>query len=253
MNNNNINNSANITPQRQNQMTTPFGYNNNINLNSPLNSSTTNNSSNLNYSSNFLNMNFNQNNSNNSSNQKQVQQQNYKAPQVYMNPNISNLTGLSQMNVKQRDSQNNKDISLKNEKNQNEENLNDLNIFNNKQINNLNFINNNAQFAQGDMYMGGLPGNQFLQKNFAPMSYGMNNIQMQLYEQQSPQMFQSNNNNLNYSFQLNEEMLNNHINKKLKKNNTNLNLNKGQISYDLSNTEVEKQLTQLSKYQKFIE
>ena len=220
MNNSNMNqnNSSNITPQRKNQMTTPFGYNNNINLNSPLNSSTTNNSSNMNYSPNFLNsLNFNQSNSN--SNQHTPQQQKQKTPQIYMNPNLSYLTGISQILPNQRDSIKSKDI-----KNQNEESLN------------ANLMNNNGQFLQGDMYMGAMMGNHFLKNNYATLPYGMNNIPIQFYEQQNPQMFHPNNNNLNYSFQLNEEMINNNINKKLKKNNNiSLNLNKGQLNYDLTN------------------
>ena len=86
------------------------------------------------------------------------------------------------------------------------------------------------------MYMGAMMGNHFLKNNYATLPYGMNSIPIQFYEQQNPQMFHPNNNNLNYSFQLNEEMINNNINKKLKKNNNiSLNLNKGQLNYDLTN------------------
>ena len=131
---------------------------------------------------------------------------------------------------------------MKKDKNKNEESLNDMNIFNNnRQIDNL-INNNNNQFMPGDMYMGmgGISPNSFIQKNYPQIAYGMNNLLMQNYEQQNPQMFHANpNNNLNYSFQLNEDLVNNNVNKKLKKNNNsgniNLNLNKAQLNYDISN------------------
>jgi hypothetical protein len=233
--NNNQNNNYH-TPQSQNQITTPFGYNNNanLNINSPL-TSLENNSPQINYSPNYLSMN----------NQQNQQQQKHKTAQVYLNPNLPYATGVQQLSFNKF---NNKDISLKQEKNnQNEENIS------NKPMENL--ISNN-QFNPGDTQFGfggmaGMPGmqgvqgvpgipNNYIQNNFSQMGYGMNmnNIYMKNYEQQqNPQMFNMNmnniNNNLNYSFLLNDNMMN----KQLKNNNgnMNINLNKPQLNYDMNN------------------
>ena len=204
-NNNNMNsNNNNLTPQRQNQMTTPFGYNNNINLNNPITSSP-----------------------NNSYNNQQQNQQKLSTPQIYMNPNIPYINGLTQLNT------NSKDIVYSKENTQSEENVNNsnLNIFNNRPIDN--------QFMQGDMFLGiGSNPNNYIQKKYPQMGFGINNMLMPNFEQQNPQIFgmnnmnninninnninninNINNNNLNYSFQLNENIMNNNINKKIKNNN----------------------------------
>ena len=158
-----------------------------------------------------------------------------------MNPNLPYANGVQQLNFNKL---NNNDMTLKQEKNnQNEENMT------NKPMENL--INNN-QFNRGDTQFGfggmaGMPGIQGVQgvpgisNNYIQqMGYGMNmnNIYMKNYEQQqNPQMFNMNmnniNNNLNYSFLLNDNMMNKQL--KSNKGNMNLNLNKPQLNYDMNN------------------
>ena len=165
-NNSNMNNisNPNLTPQRHNQMTNPFGFGQNLSNNKNINSP-----------------NFNLNNLNQGgkspinamlsqqTNQSQQPQQN----QIYINPNFLLMGVKKSLSMNEND----QDMNLKDEKsseNLSEETLSTRGGNQQGDGNNLQMNKNNNEFLNQELLM----NNRFLQQspNYIAMPYNMNNI-----------------------------------------------------------------------------
>ena len=199
-NSNNSNSaSTNLTPNRQNPMVTPYGFNSNL-ANSP------------------ANLNFNFNNANHGNNQSMgganmmSPQTAQKNPNIYMNPNLVYMSGMPQtINM----SENENDSSIKDEKSS--ENLSEEAALSQASLQGRNTQNQQSDLQkinpQNEYVNPILINNKFMrQPNYLGMPYNMNNMN------NIPNM--GNINNLNNINDLNNFSAMNNLN-----NNMNMNAN----------------------------